>query len=283
MGRNVYRVDFEPLALPREHLGIFWQSKLEWYRVEYVDALYPFRINFGAITAGASTGKKELKDESYMGNPAELRLLELKLRPIDDVEVELYNPGAIVKHYVTDVIKSTKIKKRIAEHHRSDRYTATGVQGPLWQITTNRRARVKRLTLTNESAADAWIYLCKSDGTRLSASFKVPAGQTLVLDEEDLDAEFVDDLYLRFDQQPISCDIKVVEHVFEDYDNLCVIYGMRDRMPSVDITNPTNYDIAQSWLEFSGYMYYLTKVDKEPEKWTFVPLAGFAGIVELEL
>jgi hypothetical protein len=280
MGRNVFRTDFEPLALPREHIGIFYAGEWEFYRVEYVDSILPFRVDFGAISAGNQTNKLELKNKDYIGEPEENTLLELLVNPIDDVAIEVYNPGAVPLHYVSDVVQATKIQKKVAEHSRSDRFTGTGTQGPIWKVSTNRKAKVKRLTIANESTADAWVYLCKSDGTRLSASHKVLAGQTIVLDEHDLDFEFEDDIYVNTDQQPISVDIKVVEKVLEDYRNLTVIYGMKNRMPSVIVHNPTQYDLAKSIVEFSGYKYYLKPVEREPEKWTFVPLGGFAGVAQ---
>jgi len=270
--RGVYRIDREPLVLPREHVGPYYFGKIEYYRVLYVEALYPFRHDFGAIPAEKKTDKKNLKAEGFEPETEE-ELVELFVEPIDDVQIEKYNPGEHEMHTFAK-FGATRIQKRIVDHHRSDRYTVTGVRGPLWKITTNRRARVKRLTFSNESAADAWIYLCKSDGTRLSASYRVLAGQTRVLDEDDLDAEFADDIYINIDQQPTSCDIKIVAKAFEDYKQFPVIYLMKDKLSHIILHNPTTYDLPTSLVEFSGYRYLLERVE-EPPKWTFVPLVAY--------
>jgi len=273
--RGVYRTEFEPLVLPREHIGVYYLGKLEFYKVLYLEALYPLRTDFGSISAEKNTGKVDLKDKKFEPKLVN-ELVELVVNPIDDVAIEIYNPAELALHTFAG-FGATRIQRAISEHHRSDRYTAIGVRGPLWQITANRKARVKRLTLTNEATADAWVFLCKEDGTRLSASYKVLAGQTFILDEDDLDAEFVDDLYVNITQQPINCDIRVVEKVLEDYRQLCMLYLMKGKMPSVVVHNPTKYDTPSSIVEFSGYRYLLEKVIEEPAKWTFVPLGGFGG------
>ena len=277
MSRVAFRTDFEPLALPREHIGVFFAGEWEFYRVLYVDSILPFRLDFGSLTAGNETNKLGLGDSSYIGQPEEDTLLELKVVPITDVEIQVYIPQSIPKHSATGNFTTT-IKKGVVEHSRAVEITAVG-NNLIYSVTDNRIARVKNLTIYNGAAADATVYLADSAGNRKSASYKVTAGQTLIISESEIDIEFDTDIYLTTDQQPLAVGITVEERATTGFENLNIIYGMQNRMPYFIVKNPTNYDYSSTIVEFYGYKYYLEKVEEEPDKWTFVPLGSYAGMV----
>jgi len=67
----------------------------------------------------------------------------------------------------------------------------------IWTLSENRSAKVRKLWAHNETTTDVRIYLCKSDGTRLSPDILVPAERTVFASEDELPSmEFYEDIYI---------------------------------------------------------------------------------------
>lgn len=267
MGRNVFRMDFEPLALPREHLGIYkGKGKIEFYKVEYVEPIYPFRHDFGALDAGKASQAVFFKD--IIKNIEKNILLELKVVPIDDVEIEVKIGEAQTRHVVGNII--TKIKKKEVEKFITTDITSTG-DNVVYEVTPNRVATINSIIIANNAGSDAKVYL-KDDATKITPEFKVPTNDFKII--KDLNVAAKSKIVVNTDQQPISITITLKELTHE-FDHTAVIYFMEDSQLAFVIHNPTKYSTSTSLVEFYGYKYYLTEVDYEPEKWTFVPLNAY--------
>ena len=269
MGRNIFRMDFEPLALPREHLGIYIgkkDKKIEFYKVEYVEPIYPFRYDFGEVKGGSATDVKFFKD--IIGSIDSDVLLELKVRPIDDVEIEVKMGDAQSRHAVGKIV--TRIKKKEVDKSVTVDITAVG-DNTVYEVTPNRVATINQVIIANNATADAKVYL-KDDTVKITPEFKVLTGDFKVV--KDLNVTAKKSIVVNTNQQPISVTITFKE-LTNEFDYTAVIYFMQNSQLAFVIHNPTKYDTPTSLVEFYGYKYYLEKVDYEPEKWTFVPLNAY--------
>ena len=258
-----YNKDFEPLALVGENLILYYNGKEEYYLVKRIHSLPPFIYRIGdSLSAGASV-TKSLKDYEPEGFNT---IYHLRLVPIDDVKVLVKSPATVPLWAIhnTTVAVTSPNKRHTAYHSIS----ASGTPELLYKISQNRSARVKKLVIIGAGSAGT-VFLCDSGGTAISPPFYVGANEVKSFDETTLpEIEAWKDIYVQSSVAGVSVFIEV-EEVDADYmPRFTDIIIAKAKAPTLEITNPTQYDLDDVRIQFFGYTYIVEPLKEKPAKFT---------------
>lgn len=115
MVQDAFSLDFVPTVRVGENLELRKNDTdvLGYYRVKYIEPL-PHKVhNFGAISAGSSTGDAEVSD-LYMPDG---ELAAYEITPLDDVEITISQPKAKKRyaaksyvHYITPLTPAVQAR-----------------------------------------------------------------------------------------------------------------------------------------------------------------------------
>jgi len=104
--RHAFLPELKPIALVGENVALFRENRWFYFTVTYIDPLYPFVKDFGAISAGETLESQEVSElevgEGWLGH--------FRVIPIDDIEITVRQPKAKTRGVVSSTVVS-KISK----------------------------------------------------------------------------------------------------------------------------------------------------------------------------
>jgi len=94
--------EIKPVALVDENIQVYDEGKWKYYRVTFIEPIQPFQRDFGSITAGGSTGDKDI-EELRVGK-GWCAIVRVVL--VDDLKVTVKQPKAITRYVVSEKVTS---------------------------------------------------------------------------------------------------------------------------------------------------------------------------------
>ena len=251
------------LALPRENVAVFYQGKYRYYRIERITKIPPFIKDFGSIVAGKS---KPVDLNEFQPDTEDI-IYHLRLEPVDDVEVVVNSPPTSPVHAIRKTV--IRIAKDLPEHTGYASIATAGTPTELYKVSQNRTAILKRLIISNPGSSGANVYFADSGGTQLSGKIYVPANDMKVFDENKVPyLEFSEDVYVVSDQTGVEVIATFVEVGNGYMPNFTDILISKFINVSLEINNPTRYDLDSSRIRFYGYKYVVEELPTRPDRYT---------------
>lgn len=301
---RVFAKELAPIVMPREFVqfGPFADFAkilhVEPIQTKIIDFLDADLMNIAAIAANGSANDRSnmLKmDEEFEVEPNQF--LQLRVEPLDDILIEVSQPGGQSVLYATKG-KTTVISKPNPRHV----FTTTlldAAETEEWQVSDNddsgvRKAKIKKLTITEYAGVNTIVSIGDGTGGATLATAPIAvactASSSVTLQEDKLpQVEFLDIFALQ--QSAAGADTKVVLEIEEDNPLIhsspsqpTEMFVVEGEIPYFRVINPLWTAQSRAAFGYAGYKYYFDrlKAKEVPKVATYIPTARFgSGKVEV--
>jgi len=295
MGVFPFRKDFEPIVQIGENIRpIGVGANYKFYKVTHIEPVQPFIVDFagsdfydGAIpahgTSGYNTKNYNMKNQFALWKNM---LGQFRIELLDDIVLVISHVGAGNQLYTLKYTE-TYLQKERPRHTVFERTTSTDTESLLWKVTNvaetgHRKAKIKRVLITNESASDGEVRFGDGDGTGNDASsanadmsFIVGAGETKGFGEDDIpEVEFATGITWQTSVQPVRVTVTVEEDLVNPFEKKHAneIFVFEDNAPYMRCINPLAVSQATARILVAGFKYALEEIPK-PDRWTDIPVS----------
>ena len=295
MGAFPFRKDFEPVVQIGENVRLIGAgANYKFYKVTHIEPVQPFIVDFTdsdfygkAIpahgTSGYNTKNYNMKNQfALWGN----MLGQFRIELLDDIVLVISHVGAGNRLYTLKYTE-TYLQKEKPRHTVFKRATSTDTESLLWTVTNvaetgQRKAKIKKVWITNESGSAGEVRFGDGDGTGDDASsanadmsFRVGAYESVGFHEDEIpEVEFTTGITWQTSVQPVRVTVTIEEDFVNPFEkrHSNEIFVFEDNAPYMRCINPLAIPQNTARILIAGFKYALEEIPK-PERWTDIPVS----------
>jgi len=295
VGAFPFRKDFEPVVQIGENVRLIGVgANYKFYKVKHIEPVQPFIVDFAGSdfydSAIPAHGVSGYNTKNYKMNTEfalwEGMLGQFRIELLDDIVLVISHVGAGNQLYTLKYTE-TYLQKEKPRHTVFERTTSTDTESLLWTVTNvsetgRRKAKIKKVWITNESASGGEVRFGDGDGTGNDAnsanadmSFRVGAHESVGFHEEEIpEVEFLTGITWQASVQPVRVTVTLEEDLVNPFEkkHSNEIFVFEDHVPYMRCINPLAVSQTTARILVAGFKYALEEI-KRPEHWTDIPVS----------